>query len=284
MNKIEACKILDIPVTYTQEQLKRQYHINALRWHPDKNLKNKDEATIKFQKITEAYNYLLKSDSTYHDDSKIKNTYEYILKAFVDFLIHNKFSVKILLELDSEQLQLIIRYLRLCSQNNSIHTSYLEHIERLISEIEKISEKRETSKNIILLEPSIDDLFEQKLFKLNYGNEVFFVPLWHNDMTFTDISKNEFNVRCEPKLEKHIDIDENNNILVFINYDIKRLLDTENIKIDIGKKTFLIPKEELKLQRRQKYVLKKCGIPKIKDTECSYDILFSDIIIHFTFY
>lgn len=284
MNKIEACKILHIPETYTQEQLKRQYHINALRWHPDKNLKNKDEATIKFQKITEAYNFLLQADNTYYDDSNMKHTYEYILKAFVDFLIHNKFSVKILLELDSEQLQLTIRYLRLCSQNNSIHISYLKQIERLITEIEKIYEKRESSEKIILLEPNIDDLFEQKLFKLNYGNEIFFVPLWHNDMTFTDVSNNEFNVKCEPKLEKHIDIDENNNVLVFINYDIKKLLNTENIKIDIGKKTFLVSREDLKLERTQKYVLKKCGIPKIKDTKCSHDILISDIIIHFTFY
>ena len=283
MNKKDACEILDLPLNYTPEQLKKQYHIKALKWHPDKNNDSK-EATERFQKITEAHKFLTSSDNGYYDDSKNKYTYEYLVKALVDFLIHSKFSVKLLLELDSEQLQIIIRYLKLCSNSSSIHDSYIDQINRLIMEIEKIIIKRETDKSIILLEPTIDDLFEQKLFKLTHNNENFLVPLWHNDMTFTDLSKNEFNVRCEPKLEQHIDIDENNNVLVFINYDVKKIIFTENIKIDVGKKSFLIPREELKLKPSQTYILKDCGIPKINDTEYKDDILLGDIIIHFRFY
>ena len=283
MNKKNACEILDLPLNYTPEQLKKQYHIKALRWHPDKN-KDSKEATEKFQKITEAHKFLISSDNGYYDDSNNKYTYEYLVKALVDFLIHSKFSVKILLELDAEQLQVIIRYLKLCSNSSSIHDSYIDQINRLIMEIEKIIMKRETDKSIILLEPTIDDLFEQKLFKLTHNNENFLVPLWHNDMTFTDLSNNEFNVRCEPKLEQHIDIDENNNVLVFINYDVKKIIFTENIKIDVGKKSFLIPREELKLKPSQTYILKDCGIPKINDTEYKDDILLGDIIVHFRFY
>ena len=283
MNKKNACEILDLPLNYTPEQLKKQYHIKALRWHPDKN-KDSKEATEKFQKITEAHKFLISSDNGYYDDSNNKYTYEYLVKALVDFLIHSKFSVKILLELDAEQLQVIIRYLKLCSNSSSIHDSYIDQINRLIMEIEKIIMKRETDKSIILLEPTIDDLFEQKLFKLTHNNENFLVPLWHNDMTFTDLSNNEFNVRCEPKLEQHIDIDENNNVLVFINYDVKKIIFTENIKIDVGKKSFLIPREELKLKPSQTYILKHCGIPKINETEYKDDILLGDIIVHFRFY
>ena len=228
MNKIEACKILNLTNDFTQDQLKKQYHINALKWHPDKNCNSK-ESTEKFQKITEAHNYLSKENNCYNDESINKTTYEYLVKAFVDFLIHSKFSIKILLELDNEQCQLIIRYLRLCGQTNSVHDSYIDQINRLIMEIENIIMKRETDKSIILLEPTIDDLFEQKLFKLNHNNENYLVPLWHNDMTFSDLSKNEFNVRCEPKLESHIDIDEDNDILVFINYDVKKIIRIDKI-------------------------------------------------------
>lgn len=283
MNKNEACKILNLTTDFTQDQLKKQYHINALKWHPDKN-GNSKEATEKFQKITEAYNYLSIENNCYYDESINKTTYEYLVKAFVDFLIHSKFSIKILLELDNEQCQLIIRYLRLCSQSNSVHDSYVDQINRLIGEIEKIIMKRETDKSIILLEPTIDDLFEQKLFKLNHNNENYLVPLWHNDMTFTDLSKNEFNVRCEPKLEPHIDIDENNNILVFINYDVKKIIRIDNIKIDIGKKSFLIPRDELLLKPSQTYTLKDCGIPRISDREYPDDIILGDIVIHFRFH
>lgn len=284
MNKREACEILDLSMNFTQEQLKKQYHINALKWHPDKNPDNKDEATIRFQKITQAHKYLMNDKHGYYDDSKNKHTYEYLVRAFVDFLIHSKFSIKILLELDIEQLQLIVRYLNMCSQSSSIHNSYIDQINLLIREIEKIILKRETDKKIIVLEATIDDLFEQKLFKLNHNNQEFLVPLWHNDMTFTDMSNNEFNVRCEPKLEPHIDIDENNNVLVFINYDIRKVIFTDNIKIDIGKKSFLIPREELKLKSSQSYTLKECGIPKINDIEFPDDIRVGDIIIHFRFY
>lgn len=37
------------------------YRRMALRWHPDKNLENKDEAEVRFKEISEAYEVL--SDS-----------------------------------------------------------------------------------------------------------------------------------------------------------------------------------------------------------------------------
>ena len=281
MNKNMACKVLDLPKNFTEEQLKKQYHINALRWHPDKNCSSKD-ATEKFQEIKAAYEYLSKHNDCYYDESA--NTYEYFVKAFVDFLIHSKFSIKILLELDDDQRHVISRYLRMCSQSPSVHNSYTEQINRLIMEIENILIKRAGDKKIFLLEPSIDDLFEQKLFKLNHNNEDFLVPLWHTDMTFIDVSDNELNVRCEPKLEQHIDINENNDILIFINYDIKKIINVDKIEIDIGKKSFLIPRDELYLKSSQTYTLDGCGIPRINEKEKSVDILLGDIIIHFRFY
>ena len=77
MNKKDACEILDLPLNYTPEQLKKQYHIKALRWHPDKNNDSK-EATEQFQKITEAHKFLISSDNGYYDDSKNKYSYEYL--------------------------------------------------------------------------------------------------------------------------------------------------------------------------------------------------------------
>lgn len=39
--------------------LKKMYRIQAIKWHPDKNPENIDEATAKMQKINAAYDFLL---------------------------------------------------------------------------------------------------------------------------------------------------------------------------------------------------------------------------------
>jgi curved DNA-binding protein CbpA len=51
-------KILGIKKTAKDRDIKRAYHKMALKWHPDKNLDNKEEATKKFEEIANAYEVL----------------------------------------------------------------------------------------------------------------------------------------------------------------------------------------------------------------------------------
>eukprot|EP00906_Rhabdomonas_costata_P008183 RCo011662 len=50
--------ILGLQKDATAEDVKKAYHKAAVRWHPDKNLDNKEEATVKFKEISEAYQVL----------------------------------------------------------------------------------------------------------------------------------------------------------------------------------------------------------------------------------
>ena len=63
MNIQIAMNLLDINdielTNLTAEYVKRKYHKMALKWHPDKN-GNTTNATQRFQRINEAYTYLIK--------------------------------------------------------------------------------------------------------------------------------------------------------------------------------------------------------------------------------
>jgi len=51
-------EILGVEKSATEQEIKKAYRRLALKWHPDKNPDNKDEADRKFKEISEAYDVL----------------------------------------------------------------------------------------------------------------------------------------------------------------------------------------------------------------------------------
>jgi len=97
MNYEKACKILHIDNDdeITIDILKKQYRINALRYHPDKNIE--EDTTKKFQEIQSAYEYLshkITNDESFDMDNEIyegeedmTNSYAGILFSFMKNLM-----------------------------------------------------------------------------------------------------------------------------------------------------------------------------------------------------
>ncbi|PFH34287.1 DnaJ domain-containing protein [Besnoitia besnoiti] len=51
-------EVLGVAKTATADEIKKSYRKLAIRWHPDKNIDKKEEATARFKEISEAYEVL----------------------------------------------------------------------------------------------------------------------------------------------------------------------------------------------------------------------------------
>ncbi|GJP53367.1 hypothetical protein CLOM_g12523 [Closterium sp. NIES-68] len=59
---VDYYDVLNLAKGASEEELKKAYRRLAMRWHPDKNPANKNEAEAKFKEITEAYEVLSDAD------------------------------------------------------------------------------------------------------------------------------------------------------------------------------------------------------------------------------
>jgi hypothetical protein len=96
----------------------------------------------------------------------------------------------------------------------------------------------------IILNPTLEDLFESNLYKLKVNGFTYVVPLWHNELIY-DSSGNDVYVKCNPILPDNIEIDDKNNIYVKKEYDLQDIWKEEFLAITLGKERFYIKREEL---------------------------------------
>jgi len=116
---------------------------------------------------------------------------------------------------------------------------------------------------LFILNPSIQDLFEDKIYKLNLNQQIYLVPLWHNECYF-DGEKGDIIVICVPDLPQNMELDEDNNIIIHTKVPFTFSLFHQNtITIKIETWCLEIPIKELYLQSFQIYRFQGKGIPKI---------------------
>ena len=311
MNYKDAFEILEIDFTSTKhedlslEYLKKQYRKLALKNHPDKN-GNTDESTKKFQKINEAYHYLKREikhlnyddiDDIKGEDDDLFNSslYSDILKGFMKTVFEGKYnelltkivndiitagkrtSVKLFDNLDKDTAFNIYTFL---SNNRSV----LHLSQEILEVIREIVVKKYDNVDVYKLNPGINDLLNNNLYKLYVHDDLYLVPLWHNESYF-DGSGCEIIVICEPELPEGIQIDDDNNIFItkeIYGYSdlLNMILLNKSIQINIGEKEFDIPISNLYMKREQYYRIKNEGLSKVKRD--IYDVSEkSDIIVKF---
>ena len=301
-----AFEILEIDITKTNynditiDFIKKKYHKLALQNHPDKN-GNTPESNEKFKQINEAYNFLKREIKNINPDDLNKENkesssslYYDILQLFMKEILNGKYnelflnivqdivigckkiSLKLFDDLDKENS--INIYIFLSKYKKVLHLS-----QDNLDEIKEIVIQKYDNVEIYKLNPNINDLLNNNLYKLYVNNELFLVPLWYNEVYF-DSSGNEIIILCEPELPECIKLDDDNNIYVekIINMQIdlpNLILNNSSISVMVGDKTFYIFGSELFMKREQYYRIKKQGLTKINEEDIYNVSEKADIIV-----
>jgi len=302
MNKNIAYKILDIDPNLKNislQVLKKKYYLMALKYHPDKN--TSPQAVEHFQEIKNAYDFLCSN----HDDADDADDEDDIIQQksgstsathYVILLLKHVLKRKETFQIIQKISEgCIARALELFTEMNISHMIYLHDTikkyeaniqyyfdKNILTRMEEIIKEKTSKSQIIILNPSIDNLLDCLLYKgCDGGESTFLVPLWHHDLTYELKNPNrELIVKCVPELPDGVRLDDNNNICVYLSLTIDDILDKEKIDFFIGEKIFSISHDTLRFYRNQKVTLYGVGIPRI-----NYDNIFdvselSDIFVY----
>ena len=332
MNIQSAAETLEINInhlsSFTSDTIKKQYYKLALLHHPDKH-SNSEESTKRFQSINTAYQYLKKemqyfdkiginmsdkfppsNDPTTQaqDDSKEVPAYVNLLGIFINTLVKNAFTksdvfVSIIQDIVMGCKQISLKLFDGLSKEMSLeiyslllkYQSVLHIKEEILEQIRLVLFEKYKHTYIFKLNPSIDDLFENNVYKLVLHGKPYFVPLWHSELYYDylgnadattnpseldDQATSEIIVKCVPDLGEDTFIDEFNNIHTTVKAKLSDIsIQHPILSFQLGSRTFTIPCDKLMIKAQQYITIKKQGISRIDEINIYNVDSKSDIVV-----
>lgn len=292
MNYKEAIKILELQDTFGENEIRRAYYKKALKYHPDRY---KDDNGYQFKQVHEAYDFLqtrYNRDAVTHDNIdnvstnvqyntmehfKMSNATSYVnlitqyiqqimkkinyddvfLESIFKIAFNDckKISISLFKKLSREKAEKMYEFL-------SQHKEILHIEEDLMIELSKILVAWHKSDNLVILNPDIDNLLNDEIYKLTFNDNTYFIPLWHPEIIYdeNDETNADIIVKMMPDLSNNITIDELNNIHIEWDENIVDILQDEKLTVNIGKKKFEIPSNEIKVSIIQVIKIPNKGI------------------------
>ena len=313
MNYNIACNILNLKPQFTYSELRKNYHLLALQYHPDKN-KSKNAEEV-FKNVVDAYNYLkdFSNRKSYYNNNNQRNennennvnnennennnnftepnnfdfnfqdeiTYAKLITEFINIISTNDSRLVKMFKNDCLEYSISIinslDYSILIFLSNYINLFYkiFSISKETLEGIISTIKNRLQNTNIYILNPTLKNIKNNEVYCLQHQDETIYIPLWHRELIYNDIT-----IKCIPDLPENIQIDDDNNIhyKVFIEKD--SLFDISNIEIDFCDEKHYIPIENLFIKKYQLYVIKQCGISLINTTNILDIDKKGDIIVH----
>lgn len=331
----EATNLLQLNITqgWTYQDLKRQYHKQALQCHPDKN-GNTESSKQLFQQINEAYDILKErfekeqddEEDERHDIKRYKTDQSPLSPFFSQFTLSNLFegkyneylfsffkrfvSKQLILQLfhGMNYQQSIVLYNWMEQHYEALHIEIntLHQIKQTLeqkkeketdveeTEVKETKEENETKVKKLLEEEtiyvSLNDLLENRVYKLIFENKVYWVPLWHHELLFEipkeeNEQKRELKVLCCPMVSDDMWFDEDNHL--HMNYILpfsSTLLYQSHLIIPLTTSHLLyLPVEQLLFQPIQTHIFKQQGIPQINVDDMYCTLEYGDVIVTIEF-
>ena len=266
-----AIKTLELNAGFSLVDVKRNYYKLSLKWHPDKN--TSINSTKKFQEIAEAYEFLKiyldleNGNETNETNETNENDFLNMCNHFLSSLIETtktmtgnritneqimnilkqlttkceKVSIKLFEGIDKESSILLFNYL-------VSYADILSISQETLNEIKNVIELKMKNDNIIILNPNIENLLNDEVYVLTFEDKTYYIPLWHNELIY-DTTKGKLIVKIEPELPPHLEIDDNNNIIVNLTTKINSLLVNEKLIFKLGEKVFQMTSENLRIKK-----------------------------------
>ena len=287
MNSRQAYKVLELEPGAAHETIRRQYKMLALKYHPDKN--KAEGAADKYREIKEAHDVLCSSDkdplgpnvsgwfstgsSTYartaadffemiYNDEQLQRRVFHPLLMRVVGSCEEK-ALDMFKKMEKKKARKLYDILILYQDTLHLSADILVKIRGIIEGAEEDPFGSEGSvesppvEDIVVLNPNIDDLLNQSVYKLKQEDgTTLFVPLWHRELEYDGVF-----VDCLPMLPDNVGLDEDNNIHVNCLLKAADLWDKEEVEIWVGSRAYNLDINRLRLVSKQVVEMEGLGIP-----------------------
>ncbi len=213
------------------------------------------------------------------EPDKETHLYHLILVKVVGVCEHQ--ALEYLRKIDRSKLAKVLALAKMHADVFGFSAEFVDALERMVSnghcnrgngngENANANEDEVSDINRIFLNPLLEDLLADNLYRLNWKGESLIVPMWHHETSF-DVCSGTLDVVCSPVLPPNVELDEDNTLVVTAEYYASSLLGQIETTIEVGQKRLYLNVSELRMVREQWVVFEGQGVAAM-NVDDVYDV------------